>query len=36
MLIADEQAQSELKAAGYTGISVDRETLPYQYVIKAR
>lgn len=36
MRLADEQVQSELKAAGYTGISVDRETLPYQYVIKAR
>ena len=36
MRIADEQVQSELKAAGYTVVSADSETLPYQYLIQAR
>lgn len=34
--LAEEQVQSELKAAGYTVVSADRDALPYQYLIKAR
>ncbi len=34
--LAEEQVQSELKAAGYTIVSTDRGTLPYQYLIKAQ
>lgn len=33
--LAEEQVESELKAAGYTIVSADRDTLPYQYLIKA-
>jgi len=34
--IAEEQVESELKSAGFTIASEDRDMLPYQYVIKAR
>ena len=34
--LTEEQVQSELKAAGYTIVSADRDTLPYQYLIKAQ
>jgi 2-polyprenyl-3-methyl-5-hydroxy-6-metoxy-1,4-benzoquinol methylase len=33
---SEDQVQSELKAAGYTVVSTDKETLPYQYLIKAQ
>jgi len=32
--LAQEQVESELKSAGFTIVSADRETLPYQYIIK--
>ena len=34
--LAEEQVESELKSAGFTMVSEDRDMLPYQYVIKAR
>lgn len=34
--LAEEQVESELKSAGFTIISSDREMLPYQYIVKAR
>jgi 2-polyprenyl-3-methyl-5-hydroxy-6-metoxy-1,4-benzoquinol methylase len=34
--VAQEQVESELKSAGFTIVSADKETLPYQYVITAR
>jgi 2-polyprenyl-3-methyl-5-hydroxy-6-metoxy-1,4-benzoquinol methylase len=34
--LAEEQVESELKSAGFTVVSADRDTLPYQYVIKAQ
>ena len=34
--IAQEQVESELKSAGFTIVSSDRDLLPYQYVIKAQ
>ena len=34
--VAEEQVKSELKSAGFTIVSTDREMLPYQYIIKAR
>jgi len=34
--LAEEQVKSELKSAGFTIVSTDREMLPYQYIIKAR
>ena len=34
--LAEEQVESELKSAGFTLVSEDRDMLPYQYVIKAR
>lgn len=33
--LAEEQVESELKSAGFTVVSADRDMLPYQYVIKA-
>jgi ubiquinone/menaquinone biosynthesis C-methylase UbiE len=33
--VAQAQVESELKSAGFTIISPDRELLPYQYIIKA-
>ncbi len=33
--LAEEQVEAELKAAGYTIVSADRDSLPYQYLIKA-
>ena len=36
MRIAEEQVQSELKAAGYSILSDDKDTLPYQFIIKAQ
>jgi ubiquinone/menaquinone biosynthesis C-methylase UbiE len=33
--VAEEQAESELKSAGFTIVSADSDMLPYQYVIKA-
>jgi cyclopropane fatty-acyl-phospholipid synthase-like methyltransferase len=33
--LAEEQVESELKSAGYTIVSADREMLPYQYIIMA-
>jgi 2-polyprenyl-3-methyl-5-hydroxy-6-metoxy-1,4-benzoquinol methylase len=34
--LAEAQVASELKSAGFTIISTDRDLLPYQYVIKAQ
>lgn len=34
--LAEEQVESELKSAGLTVVSADRDTLPYQYIIKAQ
>jgi 2-polyprenyl-3-methyl-5-hydroxy-6-metoxy-1,4-benzoquinol methylase len=34
--VAQEQVESELKAAGFNVISADQDLLPYQYIIKAR
>jgi ubiquinone/menaquinone biosynthesis C-methylase UbiE len=34
--VAEEQAESELKSAGFTIVSANRDMLPYQYVIKAQ
>lgn len=34
--VAQEQVESELKSAGFTVVSADRNTLPYQYIIKAQ
>ncbi len=34
--VAEEQVESELKSAGFTIVSADRDLLPYQYIIKAR
>ena len=34
--VAEEQAESELKSAGFTILSADKEMLPYQYIIRAR
>ena len=34
--VAEDQVESELKSAGFTIVSADRETLPYQYIVKAR
>jgi hypothetical protein len=35
--VAEEQAESELKSAGFTNlVSADKEMLPYQYIIRAR
>ena len=36
MRVAEDQVESELKSAGFTIVSADRETLPYQYIVKAR
>ncbi len=36
MRLTEEQVESELKAAGYTIVSTDSDTLPYQYLIKAQ
>ena len=36
MRIAEDQVQSELKAAGYTIVSADKDMLPYQFIIKAQ
>jgi len=36
MRIAEDQVQSELKSAGYTIVSADRDMLPYQFIIKAQ
>ncbi len=33
--VAEEQAESELRSAGFTVVSADSGMLPYQYVIKA-
>jgi ubiquinone/menaquinone biosynthesis C-methylase UbiE len=33
--LAEEQVASELKSAGFTVLSADRDMLPYQYIIKA-
>ena len=32
--LAPEQVESELKSAGFTVVSTDRDLLPYQYIIK--
>jgi ubiquinone/menaquinone biosynthesis C-methylase UbiE len=34
--LTEAQVQSELKAAGFTVVSADKDMLPYQYLIKAR
>jgi 2-polyprenyl-3-methyl-5-hydroxy-6-metoxy-1,4-benzoquinol methylase len=34
--LAPEQVESELKSAGFTIVSADRDMLPYQYIIKAQ
>jgi ubiquinone/menaquinone biosynthesis C-methylase UbiE len=34
--LAQEQVESELKSAGFTVGSADKDTLPYQYIIKAQ
>jgi ubiquinone/menaquinone biosynthesis C-methylase UbiE len=34
--LAEEQVESELKSAGFTLVSEDKNMLPYQYVIRAR
>lgn len=34
--LAEEQVESELKSADFTVVSADRDTLPYQYIIKAQ
>ena len=34
--VAEEQVESELKSAGFTVVSADKDLLPYQYIIKAR
>ena len=34
--LAEQEVESELKAAGFALIPTDRTTLPYQYIIKAR
>ncbi len=34
--LAETQVKSELKSAGFTVVSVDGDTLPYQYIIKAQ
>lgn len=34
--LAEEQVKSELKTAGFTSVSADRDMLPYQYIIKAQ
>ena len=34
--VAQEQVESELKSAGFTIVSADKDLLPYQYIIKAR
>jgi 2-polyprenyl-3-methyl-5-hydroxy-6-metoxy-1,4-benzoquinol methylase len=34
--VAESRVELELKSAGLTVVSADRDTLPYQYVIKAR
>jgi len=36
MRIAEGQMESELKSAGLTIVSADRDLLPYQYIMKAR
>ena len=36
MRVAEDQVESELKSAGFTIVSADRDLLPYQYIIKAR
>ncbi len=36
MRLAEDQVRAELKAAGYHVVSTDKETLPYQYLIKAQ
>ncbi len=34
--VAEDQVESELKSAGFTIVSTDKDLLPYQYIIKAR
>jgi SAM-dependent methyltransferase len=34
--VAQESVESELKSAGFTIVSTDRDLLPYQYIIKAQ
>ncbi len=34
--VAEDQVESELKSAGFTIVSSDKDLLPYQYMIKAR
>ena len=34
--VAEDQVESELKSAGFTIVSADKDLLPYQYIIKAR
>jgi ubiquinone/menaquinone biosynthesis C-methylase UbiE len=34
--LAEEQVESELKSAGFTSVSADRDMLPYQYIINAQ
>ena len=34
--VSEEQVESELKSAGFTIVSADRDLLPYQYIVKAR
>lgn len=34
--LAPDQVESELKSAGFAVVTVDRDSLPYQYIIKAK
>ncbi len=34
--VAEDQVESELKSAGFTIVSADRDLSPYQYIVKAR
>ncbi len=36
MRLAEDEVESELKSAGFTIVSADKDLLPYQYIIKAR
>jgi 2-polyprenyl-3-methyl-5-hydroxy-6-metoxy-1,4-benzoquinol methylase len=34
--LAQEQVESELRSAGFTFVSLDKDLLPYQYVVRAK
>ena len=34
--LAEGEVESELKSAGFTFLSAERDLLPYQYIIRAR